>query len=252
MGVPSTRWCSDARTRRPCCNSAHVGDCKEAGKTTSSPPLRRTTIPINLAVMRRLELLVLGLSLGCGGSVAGSQPPDGGLDAEPADVDSNEPWSTVCPESAPPLGTSCTIGAMVSCEYGSSWWDVSCDSAFSCSNGAWIEDHPSSEACFPAPGPNSASCPTSPSTITNGSACSAAGLACHYGTGAFCDCFANGTDADAAPSWSCGPSGGCPSSRPRLGATCSTGEMCYYGDPSGFFEQCVGGTWQAGTGGAAP
>lgn len=208
--------------------------------------------------MKRLVALGFCVLTGCGGSVTGSPEHDGGAADSAADSgtswdmpDAGGPWSPVCPTSVPAIDSPCSAGALVTCEYGDAWWDVSCNTVFTCSSGTWIEDHPSSQTCFAAPAPNSSSCPASPTDIHAGTDCSDALLTCYYGMGAYCQCGGS-INPEAAVIWACGPTAGCPSTRPRLGATCSSGEMCYYGDSSGFFESCVDGFWQAEQGGGAP
>lgn len=161
--------------------------------------------------------------------------------------DSAAPWSPFCPDSAPSAGSTCSSEG-VYCEYGEAWWDVSCDDVLRCIGGSWQTAAVSEQTCFPAPGPNAPSCPSSPLTIPAGAACAAPGTACYYGQGAVCTCsIPAGLDApDAGPSWACGPDPGCPSSRPRLGAACSAGPICEYDDASGFAEVCQGGAWSPG------
>lgn len=159
-------------------------------------------------------------------------------------------WSPVCPDSAPTAGKPCGISTSTACEYGDAWWDISCDTVVTCDNYAWVASVPGSGTCTPRPGPNPASCPPSANTLS--AACSDIDLTCYYGT-VECTCGIAGLPyppADAGPTFNCAiPGPGCPSVRPRLGATCSTeGLLCNVG--AGLFgEQCVGGNWQVATGG---
>jgi len=144
-------------------------------------------------------LLGTTMSLGCGGRADGGQSgldsgtpiadggshpdseflPDAGLP-----LDASEPWSEVCPDTLPALGSAC-LQPQLECEYGNAWWNVSCDSSVYCNNGTWASLSPSSATCLPAPGPNPASCPSG-GFIGEGMSCPQVGLTCFYGEGAQC------------------------------------------------------------------
>jgi hypothetical protein len=189
--------------------------------------------------------------LGCGGGKLQSGVDAGvGADGAPWGTEGG-PWSPECPAAQPSAGSSCA-GVMTVCEYGDAWWDVSCDTVLSCANGTWALSPPSQGSCVPAPGPNPAACPTDPSTIQKSASCPEDQLDCYYGMGTSCICTVGAVHPDAGPTWSCAPEPGCPSTRPRLGSSCSEStQVCGYGVGSaGVGEQCLNGTWQpAGPGG---
>src|ERR1700722_15078899 len=197
--------------------------------------------------MQRQGILLLSAAMtACGGSVAGASDagPDGAWDAPGS-------WSPVCPTTQPGVGSSCS-GVMVACEYGHAWWDVSCDTGLGCTNGAWAPPPAASAPCVPAPGANAPACPQDPSTIRTSHPCPQDQLDCYYGMGTECSCGTSATQPDAAPIWACAPDTGCPSTRPRLGASCSANtQVCGYGlGSSSVGEQCINGFWQsAGSGG---
>jgi len=203
---------------------------------------------------RVLVLLGVLLATGCGGRTGIDElsSDDAGMDGEsgpwgaPPD---GGPWSVVCPAAQPTTGGACS-GDVV-CEYGAAWWDVSCDIVMHCTTGAWAIDAVSSESCFPEPGPNSAACPSDPTTVRPESGCDTPSI-CYYGQGAFCECQQRGELGDAGLGWICGPDPGCPSTRPRIGAPCGAdGLTCGYGDESGFEVECQGGAWTGGVSGGA-
>ena len=199
--------------------------------------------------------VLLGLLLGCGGGVAGAKASDGGSMADSVSSDSSVtdawgvpsdggPWSPVCPSAAPMQGTTC-MPSLLQCEYGSAWWEVSCDTVMQCVNGQWSEDQLSVAPCFPAPGPNSSSCPTNPASVQKPTTtCPQVGLLCWYGEGAYCNCSQNHQIDGGAPYWQCGPvDPGCPNTRPRIGAACGPlSTLCQYAGC--LAEGCIQGVWQ--------
>lgn len=222
----------------------------------------------------KLLLLVAFLS-GCGGSVAGSPNSDSGAsdattdgpvleagtDAPPSDGarpgDSGVPqdgplgdaaddapqdggWSPICPAGLPMLGTACQVPQGVYCEYNQAWWNVSCSAIVGCLNGAWANGAPCTTPCFPEPGPNPGACPQNPTGISTTSPCPEAGITCNYDQGISCNCMPTGLP-EAGDGWYCNPEPGCPPTRPRLGATCSSSPFCTY---EAVGEECVNGTWQ--------
>jgi len=203
---------------------------------------------------RVLVLLLAGALAGCGGRTglddSAGADSDAASEAGPWGVSTDGgAWSTVCPDTQPATGGPCSGAA--ACEYGSAWWDVSCDTVMHCTSGAWAIDDVSSESCFPEPGPNAAACPSDPMTVRPESACDTPAL-CHYGEGAFCACQATSQSPDAGLGWICGPDPTCPSTRPRIGASCAAdGLTCGYGDESGFEMECQSGTWTSGVPGGA-
>jgi hypothetical protein len=202
---------------------------------------------------RVLVLLAALLAAGCGGRTGDDvesscddagmasevgpwgEPPDGGT------------WSVLCPDTQPATGGPCS--GDVACEYGSAWWDVSCDTVMHCTSGAWAIDDVSSESCFPEPGANPTGCPIDPTTVRPESGCDTAAI-CYYGQGAFCECQPRSQAEDAGLGWICGPDPTCPSTRPRIGAPCGDeGLTCGYGDESGFEVECQSGAWTGGVAG---
>jgi hypothetical protein len=191
---------------------------------------------------------------GCGGRTGGAPAGDGGGGTDDdggADAGSQAdagPWSSVCPASQPAVESACSSEGL-ECEYGDSWWNVSCDQVVKCTKGLWVTFRPSSSTCLPQPGPNPADCPADPGVIATGSTCPSASLQCFYGQGVDCQCVASDVDG-GAPTWDCKPEPGCPSSRPRLGASCSGIELCTY-EICVFAEHCDNGVWQGATIGCA-
>lgn len=198
-----------------------------------------------------VSVVLAASALACGGKTGSSaEPADSGSTADDGAVqgdsswgspEGSEPWSPVCPPDAPTVGAPCQ-GVDVACEYGSAWWDVSCDAVYRCTSGAWAQAQVSQETCFAAPGPNSPSCPSDPGTVQPASPCPSK-ITCYYGDGAFCSCL-QPNRPDAGLVWGCGPDPGCPGTRPRVGASCVGSQLCEYNDSSGFAEQCIGGSWQ--------
>jgi hypothetical protein len=204
---------------------------------------------------RRRYVAILGMALAstcCGGkTVDKEQPSDGTGDSGATlsdagdlipswDASEDVEWSPVCPVAMPTVGESCSIGATV-CEYGSAWWNVSCDQVFECYSGRWTDYEASGQTCLPAPPANSQSCPVDYGVIVQDSACPTEGLECFYGQGAYCTC--NGADAALGAGWRCLPETGCPGTRPRLGAACDSLLTCTYTDCA-YAEVCSNGIWR--------
>jgi hypothetical protein len=226
--------------------------------------------------MRNLATFVtlLGFACGCGGNTTGSATGDGGQPSEgsssdnelpfdgsagdaSAGVDSSSatdawgfppdggPWSPVCPETAPAVGSPCAIPTMTICEYGDAWWNVVCNTTLVCNSatGTWgPASLPPLGSCVPEPGPNPPQCPANVDYIVG--PCSYTELQCNYGQGVNCICTANPWvpySPDAGLNWSCLPGPSCPSSRPRLGSGCAgTDAFCTYG---AITESCHNGVW---------
>ncbi len=187
--------------------------------------------------------------LACGSC---SAPSDGGNGGN--NFGAGTPWSPVCPDALPALGSPCTpthtaAPVPVACEYGDAWWDVACDTVVTC-DGGWTIATPAGTQCTPKPGRNPASCPSSLGALPH--ACASGSPTCYYGT-VTCFCQIEGLPyppPDAGMFWSCDvPQGACPAVRPRLGAACSNdGLLCNTG--GGLFgEECLGGFWQQAVGG---
>jgi hypothetical protein len=193
-----------------------------------------------VASLRTLRLLAVAIGMASIGCSSGKLSGYAG-----------EQLSPECPGTQPSVGSSCS-GVMTVCEYGDAWWDVSCDTVMGCNNGTWELSPAGQGPCVPAPGANPAACPMDPSLIQTGAACPRAQIDCYYGMGTECGCLGSSARPDAGPIWVCAPDTGCPSTRPKLGASCSAyGQMCGYGIGStGIGEACLNGTWQpAGIGG---
>jgi hypothetical protein len=186
-------------------------------------------------------LLVLALSLGCGGRASS---PNSRIGAGQQSVASG------CPDVEPGDGTSCTLDGGV-CSYGSSA-RPDCRDLLSCESGTWQSDR--------------AGCPTLPSGYCpqqqpTPSACTAIADPsmrgdCAYEGGVLCACpcvAAPGTSTCEPSSWVCyGPptAPGCPSSVPNRGTACSVqGANCVYGNPcdvDGIVLYCRAGVWDLG------
>jgi hypothetical protein len=220
--------------------------------------------------MRNLAtfVMLLGFACGCGGTTTGSAAGDGGQPSEGSSSDNEQPgdasgtidawgvppdggpWSSVCPEAPPPPssvaapGSACANGtsSSIACEYGDAWWDISCNVQVACVNGTW-QVSPGVDPCVAQPGPNPAECPTDP-TQASPTCPEDGGLQCYYDQGVSCACIPE-PNSDGGIYFSCAPAGGCPSTRPRLGASCSTitGVNCNYSQ--GFTEYCNGQYWEA-------
>jgi hypothetical protein len=173
----------------------------------------------------------------------GSGPSDSSTVTDGSQTDSGDdssgPWSPVCPQNQPPLGTSCPQMGLY-CEYNEAWWNVNCSSVVYCGT-TWGVGAPGGSPCLPEPGPNPASCPVNPSFIHGGTPCPEAGLTCYYEQGITCDCFS--LSEAGSPGWSCLPEATCPSSRPRLGSPCNVTGPCTY-EYCAYVEGCVNGMWQ--------
>jgi hypothetical protein len=180
-----------------------------------------------------------------GGPLADSGPVIDAIapppDANPPDAG---PWSPLCPNTAPTLGTPCTQPDL-QCEYGDAWWSIGCDVVVQCRSGSWASDTVGG-ACTPQPGTNSSSCPATYGDVPQDQTCSPTGLSCLYSEG-ICSCgFPFGPQPPVGGGlWSCLPGQGCPFPRPRLGSACSgSGMPCDY-ETCSYEEYCSGGTWQA-------
>ncbi len=211
---------------------------------------------------RRLvvALVVASTSLGCHSTATESQPDAARSETgSPHDAGTSDDgaWSPVCPDTVPPLGSSCTSPsglpsgpfAELNCEYGDAWWNISCDTLVVCDQSSWTTAEPIYAPCSSKPGPNSQACPATPAYSDRGALCPDAGLTCYYGLGAACFCVEEG---DAGPTWSCQPDPpGCPDDRPRVGVACTGGAECWYGG-DGFGVVCISGVWQPTYYGASP
>ncbi len=211
--------------------------------------------------MRWLGVAVAVSSAACGGTTFSEAQGDGGAsdsgssdgstsDSAPSDAgsgDSSPPLVHGCPTAEPDVGSAC-IDETLQCEYGDSWWSVSCDPVVQCMNGQWQSFTPSYEPCRGAPGPNPASCPAKASDVPQGGVCSPTDTNCYYPT-ELCQCLLpeGPIELDASVgNWTCLPGDGCPYPRPPLGSACSgssaglscTYEACSYG------QSCVDGAWQ--------
>jgi hypothetical protein len=219
-----------------------------------------------IALVALSSVLCVASAAACGGSVgslatgdAGRSDSGGGSDGG-NEIDSSPPLTAGCPTSLPADGSSCTSEGL-QCEYGDSWWSVSCDSVVQCAGGQWSKFMPTFGPCTPQPGPNAASCPADYAAVPQGSACSANGLSCIYGQGE-CSCqvplggpiFVDG----GSGYWGCVPEQGCPFPRPPLGSACTSGPSgnsdCTY-EACAYAQTCQNGAWTAieeacaGTGG---
>jgi hypothetical protein len=213
---------------------------------------------------RTLPLLSLIL-LGCGGSTAslgpgpggdGGTADSGGRDASPTSDGGGGPdgapsppsWSPLCPAVLPAIGSACTDEDL-ECEYGDSWWSISCDPVVQCQGGQWTTYQASYDPCSPEPGPNSSACPASYADVDQGSSCSDTSLSCLYAE-AICSCqqpLGGPVEIDGGEyaSWGCVPEPGCPMPRPRVGAACSDeGTSCTYSECD-YAQMCQNGVWQA-------
>lgn len=150
------------------------------------------------------------LAFGCGGSVANqtlapavdaggvdSGEPDGSHnppptpvpdaapneDVAPPPVDASHPWSPVCPEQPPSLGTSCAPEG-TQCEYGTQY-DPSCNDLVQCQGGAWTQTR--FGPCNPTSDPNPPACPATSADVPKNQACSDTGLVCLYAD-QYCSC----------------------------------------------------------------
>jgi hypothetical protein len=162
------------------------------------------------------------------------------------------PWSAVCPLSNPGEGAACSQ-EVLQCEYGNAWWNFSCDQVLECLNGVWTNEAYGRTTCEPQPGPNPPSCPPDTGSFTSNTSCPLAQIKvmCFYGQGSSCTCLAppslqDGGAPNSGPLWECSPEPGCPSTRPRLGEPCKTGNLCTYG---GITEFCQNHVWQISVGG---
>jgi len=218
-----------------------------------------------------------GVTSGCGGSVftgaqaggdSGTQDsgssdggggPDGNGGPDGGGGDASMPWSPVCPVGQPTVGAACSP-ENVQCEYGDSWWSVSCDLVTQCQGGQWATFQPSFEPCSAKPGPNDKSCPADFASVPQGTQCATTGLSCVYTQGE-CACqvpLGGPVEIDGGiGDWGCVPEQGCPFPRPRLGSACQGNTTCTY-EACAYAQSCMGGVWQAqpeacaGTAGGGP
>ena len=214
-------------------------------------------------MIRDIFLAVAVLSVGCGGTALGP-PPDGGTDSgsgsdgardggpDVTPTDTGTPWSPVCPEAEPTVGSPCSISVPkdsqpVVCEYGTLQYDPSCDAVYQCQDGVWGKSPSFGGSCQPD-GPNSASCPATYADIqaVEAGTCPEAGLRCEY-PDAVCLCTLGfGVEViDGGTTWSCNPGPGCPMPRPRLGSSCSASNLSCTYETCEFAEECQDGYWQA-------
>jgi hypothetical protein len=205
---------------------------------------------------------VAGLMAGCGGATFQGETDAGGHDARNAEDgghdaqtkgdappgDAAAPWSPVCPENAPTVGSLCTVPDQTTCEYGLIQYDIDCDTVLQCQSGAWTK-FSTFGTCVPD-GPNGAACPATFADVPQGQDCAPAGTTCEYSAGV-CTCSMSlggpirlGDGGDPA-TWMCNPGTGCPMPRPRLGTACSAGAEtdCTY-ESCEFGESCSDGVWQ--------
>jgi len=179
----------------------------------------------DMSIARWGAWAVMG-TMACGGVVASN---DAGSDG-------------VCP-TAPPTASSACSDDTLACEYGSNP-DPSCNTAFVCMSGAWV-DQTSGLAC-----PPQSDCPASFASVPANQDCSPQPLACAYPEGeCICTSSFGGVDKQT-PSWDCIPAvSGCPSPRPDIGTACTpepSNATCGYGACSGggVALTCKQGVWQ--------
>jgi hypothetical protein len=208
---------------------------------------------------RMVTLAFLGVTaLGCGGAVESSPPADGGGTTDSTSTDSGNPpdsgqphgdaggeadggpWSVVCPATVPGIGSPCSQDTIV-CEYGDAWWNVACDTIAQCSSGQWSATSLGVEPCLGAPGPNPPQCPTN-GYIVDKTPCENLGLTCNYLQGVVCQCVSD-APTDSGSIWDCPLDPTCPTTRPRLGASCVGEQTCTY-ELCAYSEICQGGVWQ--------
>jgi hypothetical protein len=194
-------------------------------------PVRDCAIGIALAkhqvmsIARWAAWVVVGTMAACGGVVSATDAGPGG----------------VCPTAPPTASSACSPDGLA-CEYGSNP-DPSCNTAFMCMGGAWV-DQTSGVAC-----PPQSDCPATFASIPANQDCSPQGLACAYPEGeCICTVSFEGVDKQT-PSWGCIDAvSGCPSPRPDIGTPCtadSSNASCDYGSCSGGVAlTCKEGVWQ--------
>jgi hypothetical protein len=217
--------------------------------------------------MTRRTLLAIALChVACGGSVAAGggdydsgsadarhiPSSDSGHDSAAPDTghDGGAPWSPVCPEQLPAIGSPCTIpdpmdSPEILCEYGPIQYDINCSMTVQCDNGQWASGLADPSSCQPD-GPNTAACPASYEALMAipNSECSDTNLRCEYPEGVcVCSSGFDVVEIDGGTTWSCNPGPGCPVPRPRVGSSCSTNVSCTY-ETCDFGESCSGGYWQ--------
>lgn len=185
----------------------------------------------------------------CGGKVDQDRPlpPDGdaGLADVAGDAQAVAPsWSRVCPGERPLPGDPCPTRFLI-CEYGDDP-NVDCNAVLECTESGWRGSLPSGATC-PTPTGADPSCPAFDLALDT--TCEHLGSTCTYATG-LCACSAK-PGYGGALRWGCIPlPPGCPASRPRFGATCTTeGRLCDYGECNmrigyvGPQMKCQDGTW---------
>jgi hypothetical protein len=183
---------------------------------------------LGMSVTRWGAGVLMVTMVACGGTFAICPCSDGGADL-------------VCPTTPPTASAACSQDKLA-CEYGSNP-DPSCNQAFECSGGAWV-DRTSGVAC-----PPQSDCPASYASIPATENCSPETLTCAYPEGE-CICTQSlGGVEKQTPSWDCIPVvSGCPSPRPDLGTACvanSSNQQCDYGQCSGGISMsCQQGVWQ--------
>jgi hypothetical protein len=197
-----------------------------------------------------------GAMAACGGdTVSGGSEPgtDGGthhdavshVDSPAPGDDATQPWSPVCPVTAPAVGTVCTKEG-ITCEYGQMQYDVACDTVLQCGGGTWSK-FDTFMTCTPD-APNAAACPSTLTAVPQGGSCAPNGLSCAYPEGV-CSCApqigpVEFIDGGQGPTWTCNPGPGCPMPRPRLGSPCTGNTSCSY-ESCAYGQSCQDGAWLA-------
>jgi hypothetical protein len=158
---------------------------------------------------------------------------------------------SVCPASAPPIGSACALPEQEQCEYGGSWW-LGCNVILRCAQGTW-QASPAEQPCTQQDA--GGECPATFAGASGGDAglgmCPAPG--CQYPDG-YCECLVGCGGGGAihlkpqiAGHWYCAAATAqCPTPRPDLGTACDSDASCQYGTACGCGEQlfCTGGVWQ--------
>jgi hypothetical protein len=213
--------------------------------------------------------LVAVAAASCGGQPSATSMPDSNHLSAPNDTqsvgDENThqvtQWAALnpaCPDD--PIvagGTPCTTKGM-ECEYGTN--DATyCDTVLHCDGKQWLRSVPEANqfACTWEQQLPDEACPSTYSRVPVGATCADPGsprFYCHYAEGN-CACadevvgvYPPPTDDRTRMRWICPLlADGCPQTRPRLGATCSSeGTSCSYGAcliPGTSNVTCSGGRW---------